>query len=157
MFQERIPIQMNELKRLFDDMYRANHQMWQCILQFREDQLTINLGYLNGSVRTQLVQMICSENLWVNFLWHGEVEYLREAGFSTLAQVRLEWDALEAEMRDYLSTLTPADLEHLVELDFLNLPTLTVSDILLRVINHATNYRTQILLDIQLLCSPMIP
>jgi len=157
MFKEQTPIQVHELRHLFDEMYRANHQMWVCVLKLREEQLTTDLGYPIGSIHTQLVQMICNENLWVNFLWHGEVEYLREVNFPTLAQIRLEWDALEAEMRDYLSTLTPAVLEHQVELGCLNLPRLTLREILLRVVNHATNYRTQILSGIHQLGSPMIP
>lgn len=157
MFKERIHIQMDELKRLFDEMYRANRQMWACVQELREDQLALDLGYLNGSIRFRLVQMICNENLWVNFLWHGEVEYLQEVNFPTLAQIRQEWDALEAEMRDYLSTLTPADLECTVELDSLNLPQHSLSDILLWVVNQATRYRTQILSGIHQMCRPMIP
>lgn len=157
MFKEQTPIQVHELRHLFDEMYRANHQMWVCVRELREEQLTIDLGYPIGSIHAQLVQMIHSENLWVNFLWHGEVEYLQAVNFPTLAQVRLEWDALETEMRDYLSTLTPADLEHQVELGCLNLPLTTLSDILLRVVNHATTYRTQILSGIHQLGSPMIP
>ena len=157
MFQEHTRVQTNELHGLFDDMYRANHQMWECILQVREDQLTLDLGSARGSIRTQLVQMIHNENLWVNFLWHGEVEYLRETDFPTLAKVRLEWDALESEMRDYLSTLTAMDLEYQVELDFVNLPSLTISDILRRLVDQATKIRTLILSDIHRLCSEVNP
>jgi uncharacterized damage-inducible protein DinB len=156
MFKDRVPAQMNELKHLFDEMYQANHQMWECVQELREDQLTIDLGDRNGSIRFQLVQMICNENLWVNFLWHGEVEYLQEVNFPTLAQIRLEWDALEVELRDYLATLSPADLACTVELDSLNLPPHNLSDILLRVVTQATKYRTQILLGIHQLGSPMI-
>jgi len=157
MFKEQTPIQVHELTRLFDEMYRANHQMWACIQELREEHLTTDLGHASGSIHTQLVQMIGNENLWVNFLWHGEVEYLQAVNFPTLAQIRLEWDALEAEMHDYLSTLTPADLECTVELDSLNLPSLTLGDILLGVVNHATTYRTQILSGIHQPGSPMIP
>lgn len=157
MFKERIPVQMNELKRLFDEMYEVNHQIWSCVLELGKDQLMLDLGYPIGSIHFQLVQMIRSENLWVNFLWHGEVEYLQAVNFPTLAQIRREWDALEAEIRDYLSTLTTADLESTVELDSLNLPSLTLNDILLQVVNHATNYRTQLLSSIYQVCYLMIP
>lgn len=152
MSNEPTAIQIHELRHRFDEMYRANHQMWACILELRKDQLTVDLGYPIGSIHAQLIQMIRNENLWINFLWHGEVEYLQEVNFPTLARVRLEWDALEAEIRDYLSTLTPTDVEHQVELERLNLPPLTLSDILLRIVNQTTKSRTQILLCIHQLC-----
>ncbi len=117
-------------------------------MKLDDEQRHTDLQYSIGSVHSQLVHMVTIENLWINYLWHGEVEFLPASSFPTLAQLREEWDALEEEMRDYLTTLTDADLEQEIEIDFLPVPILKLRDVLLQIINHATDHRTQILAGI---------
>lgn len=136
------------LTQLFDYMYWANCQMWQCIMSLDEQQRLQPLDYSIGSIHSQLAHMVTVDNLWINFLWHGEVEFLKDTMFPSITSVRAEWDALEEEMRDYLSTLTDDDLEQVYAPGFLNLPPLKLSDILLQLINHATDHRAQILAGI---------
>jgi len=150
-------IAMNELQSLFDAMYRENHQMWVCLLELHADQLKIYMEIMNGSIHSLLVQMICNENLWVNYLWHDQVEYLRLSEFPTLAKIRHEWDSLEAEMRDYLSILTVDDLGRVVDTCSLNLPSVTLIEILTQVVNYAASCRTQILAGIHELCDHVMP
>lgn len=142
---------IQNLSRLFDYMYWANCQMWQCAISLDEQQLSTDLGYSIGSVRAQLVHMVSMDNLWINFLWHDEVEFLNGTYLPTLPKIREEWDALEEEIRDYLTTLTDEDLEQVVTPPFLNLPSLKLGDILLQIINHATDHRAQILAGIHYL------
>lgn len=139
---------IQHLTQLFDYMYWANCQMWQCVISLDEEQLTTDLDYSIGSIRAQLVHMMAIDNLWINFLWHGEVEFLPEHNFLTLSQIRAEWDALEEEARDYISTLTSDDLEQWVTPTFQNLPPLKLGDILMQLINHSTDHRAQILAGI---------
>ncbi len=152
-----VQIAMNELRSLFDAMYQENHQMWAYLLELHVDQLKINMEITNGSIHSLLVQMMCNENLWVNYLWHDEVEYLRVSEFPTLAKIRHEWDALEVEMKDYLSTLTVDDLGRVVDTCSLNLPSVTLIEILTQVVNYAASCRTQILAGIHELCDHVMP
>ena len=134
-----------DFQKLFDYMYWANCQMWHCIVEMDDTQRTTDLHYSIGSVQAQLIHMVSIENLWINYLWHGEVEFLTENLLPTLGHIREEWDALEDEIRDYLTTLTDADLDRVIHPPFLNLPPLTLRDILLQLVNHATDHRAQIL------------
>lgn len=139
---------IEQLTQLFDYMYWANCQMWQCVIELDEDQLTTDPGYSIGSIRAQLVHMMTIDNLWINYLWHGEVEFLQADHFLTLSQIRTEWDALEEEARDYLSTLTSDNLAQWVAPPFLNLPTMKLGDMLIQLVNHSTDHRAQILAGI---------
>jgi len=139
---------VQEMIRLFDYMYWANKQMWQCVLTLDEAQQKINLDYSIGSVHDQLVHLVSVENLWVNYLWHGEVEFIDGRMLNTLSQIRKEWDALEQEMRDYLSTLTDDDLNQVITVKFATPSTVKLKDILLQILNHATDHRAQILAGI---------
>ncbi len=148
---------INDLTCAFEDMYRANHHLWSCISELHTEQLMVGVGHEEASIHSLLLQMITNENLWINYLWHVEVEYLRETDFPTLTKIRLELDALEAEMRDYLSILTLTDLEQKVNLSFVDASPLRLGAILWQVIDDAASYRTQILAGIHQLCVHVIP
>lgn len=139
---------IQDLTRLFDYMYWANCQMWECATALDDRQLSADLGYSIGSIRAQLVHMVSMDNLWINYLWHNDVEFLTDNHLPTLTKIREEWDALEDEMRDYLSTLTDADLEQSITPPFFNIPKLTLGDALLQIVNHATDHRAQVLAGI---------
>lgn len=131
---------------LFDCHYWANRQVWSCVIALTDEQFTRDLGNFIGSIRAQLVHMMAEENLWVNYLWHDEVEFLKEAQFPTRAAIRTEWDALEAEMRDFIDGLTPAELTQEVTPGFLAPSTgLKVWEILWHIIKHATERRAQVI------------
>src|SRR5690606_41072615 len=65
------------------------------------------------------LRMVATENLWINYLWHGGVEFLDETHLPTRALLREEWKALEEEIRDFLDELSPADLNRRVTPPFL--------------------------------------
>ncbi len=127
---------------LFDYHYWANRQVWSGVMTLTDEQFTRDLDNFIGSIRAQLVHTMAEENLWVNYLWHGEVEFLKEAQFPTRAAIRTEWEALEAEMRDFIDELMPAELTQEVTPGFLACSTgLKVWEILWHIINHATERR----------------
>jgi uncharacterized damage-inducible protein DinB len=107
------------------------------------------------SIRAQVVHMVANENLWVNYLWHGEVEFLQESQISTRARIREEWDALEEEMCDFIDELSPAELESQIEPPFLKTgASLKVWEILLQIINDAAASRRQLRGQLHRLGSP---
>jgi len=150
-------MKITDFQQLFDYMYWANRQMWQCVAGMNTSQHRENLDYSIGSVYLQLVHIVSIENLWINYLWHGEVEFLNEVNLPTMGHIRVEWDALEEEFRDYLSTLTDDDLDTLIVAPFFNLPPLTLRDILLQIVNHATDHRAQILAGVHKLGGATVP
>jgi uncharacterized damage-inducible protein DinB len=80
----------------------------------------------------------------VNYLWHGEVEFLQDCHLTTRDRIRLEWDALEEEIRDFIDELSLADLEMQVDPPFLdNGLSLSVWESLLQVVTYAAEHRAQ--------------
>ena len=133
------------LIHLFDYHYWANERLWQSIAALSEEQYTGADGDGGPSVRALCVRMVATENLWINYLWHGGVEFLDETHLPTRALLREEWKALEEEIRDFLDELSPADLNRRVTPPFLKPEaSLKVWEALLQVINHGTETRAQV-------------
>ena len=83
--------------------YWAHARVWECVELLPEAEYRrMDTG---GSVHHQLVTMMATENLWINYLWHGEVEYLTPDHFRTRQCIRAEWTALEEELRDFVDVL----------------------------------------------------
>jgi uncharacterized damage-inducible protein DinB len=140
---------------LFNYHYWANRRLWRSVVALSEKQFTQPLGDGSSPIRTQIVRMVANENLWVDYLWHGEVEFLQESDIPTRARIRQEWDALEEEMRDFIDELTPGQLESQVEPAFLNTgASLKVWEILLHIVNDAIASRAQLRLHLDRLGSP---
>jgi uncharacterized damage-inducible protein DinB len=145
------------LIKLFNDHYRANHRLWRAVMALSHEQFSQAPGDGSPSVQTQVVRMVANENLWVNYLWHGEVEFLQESQIPTRASIRVEWDALEEEMRDFIDELSPAELERQVRPTFLNTDaSLKVGEILLQIVNSAVECRAQLRLHLHRLGTPML-
>lgn len=138
------------LQRLFDYHYWANRRLWRSVAPLSDEQFTQKLSDGTLSIRSQIVDMVSNENLWVNYLWHGEVEFLRDCHLPTRDHIRLEWDALEEEIRDFIDELSLADLERQVEPPFLDSGlSLSVWESLLQVVTHAAEGRARTCLHLQ--------
>lgn len=141
--------------RLFDYHYWANRQLWRSVMALNDKQFTQALCDGSPSIQAQIVRLVANENLWINYLWHGEVEFLEESQLPTRASIRVEWDALEEELCDFIDELTPAGLARLVNPPFLSTGlSLRVSEILLQIINYGIDCRAQLRLSLKRLGSP---
>lgn len=137
------------LTRLFNDHYAANRRLWRSVMTLSDEQFTQMPGDGSASVQAQIVRMVANENLWINYLWHDEVEFLQVSHIPTRASIRLEWDALEEEIRDFIDELRPADLERQVSPPFLETgEALTVGESLLRLLTDAVERRTRLRLQL---------
>ncbi len=146
------------LTRLFHYHYWANRQLWRAVMALSEGQFTQPLGNGSPSIRAQIVRMVATENLWVNYLWHGEVEFLQVSHLPTRAAIRAEWDALQEEMLDFIDELSPPELERQVDPPFLNAGvSLTVCQSLLQIIHQAAGGRIQLRFHLGRLGAPALP
>lgn len=136
------------LKELFDYHYWANHQLWPAVMALSDEQFTQPRDE-GPSIHAQIIQMVANENLWVNYLWHGEVEFLQEKHLPTRDRIRAEWDALEEEIRDFIDEVMPAELESIVKPPFLNGGALRTWEALMQVIHRAAESRAQLRLQLR--------
>jgi uncharacterized damage-inducible protein DinB len=144
------------LINLFNYHYWANRRLWLSVSALSDQQFSQLQSDGGPSIKTQVVHMVANENLWVNYLWHNEVEFLQESDFQTRSCIQHEWEALEEEILDFIDELTAATLEQLIEPDFLDEDQpMKVWQILLQIINQASDNRSQIRLCLDRLGSPL--
>lgn len=150
-------MQPDEFRDLYDYNYWAHRQVWECLEQLSDEQITQDLEYSVGSLHDQCVHVMSVESWWFRFLRTGVVEFLNPDDHKTRASVRETWDVVEREVRDYLAALTPQELRREVSPDFWEgRLTVQVWQALVQVANHGTDHRAQMLAGIHRLGGPTV-
>lgn len=130
---------------LYGYHFAENRKMWdEYILPLSQEQFTQPLSYSHGSVRNQVLHLISADQSWFCELRGVEVQPdLKPADFDDRVRIREYWDRLEGDMYAYLDGLRdemlflkpfPGEDQNLI-----------VWQVLLHVVNHATDHRAQLL------------
>jgi len=130
-------------RKLFDYHISQNRKLWdKCVTQLTDDQFVQDLPYSIGSVRNQTVHMMSIDQRWFNGLQgNAAPNFLQPQAYADRDAVRSEWDAIEDDMRVYLSTLT----DDVLAQPFPMLAAMANWEIMFHVINHGTDHRAQLL------------
>lgn len=150
-------MQLEMVRDLYDYNYWAHRQVWECLEQLTDEQFTQDLGYSVGSLHDQCVHVMSVEFWWFRFLKTGVVEFLNPDDYSSRESIRAAWDDAEREVRDYLATLTPEELQREVSPGFWEGHlAIRVWQAMIQVANHSTDHRAQILAGIHRLGGPTV-
>jgi uncharacterized damage-inducible protein DinB len=143
-------------QELFDYNFWANRRVWESVMALDERLFDRELGGDRRSLRQQCIHILAVEYWWLHFLDTGVVEFIEdEERLPTRADIRKLWDEVEAMVREYLSRLTPSDLNRTVRPDFWNDPwSVQLWQGLMQVLNHSTDHRAQLLDTIRELGGP---
>jgi len=118
-------------------------------MQLSYAQFTQDSDYSQGSVREQLIHLINADEIWFCELQGIQpTPPLSPAGNDDREEIRLHWDRIEKNMRNYLADLTD---DHLFEKPIKEPEEdqdLFVWQVLLHVVNHGTDHRAQLLRNI---------
>jgi len=140
------PIQLREL---FDYTYWAFDRVWAAIDRLDDAQFTADLGYSLGSIRNQVLHLISGHRRWMCRLQGASLApHLEFDDFQSRASVKAEWDQAREECLRYVGSLTQADLDQVVPYE---IPSRQIeaasrrSQILIHLVNHSTDHRSQIL------------
>lgn len=133
-------------RQLYAYHFSENRKIWDSyIMPLTDDQFTQKIDYSLGSVRNHVVHLMSVDDAWFSGLRGVDVpHHLNAVHFAKKAKIRTYWDGVEARMREYLAMLTDAML-------FTNpFPdgedeNLILWQVLLHVVNHATDHRAQLL------------
>ena len=129
-------------RQLFDYHFSENRKTWNLyITQLSQEQFIQKVDYSLGSVRNHIVHLMSVDDTWFYGLRGEKIPHmLNPVHFHKREKIRNHWDVVEKNMRDYLSTLNdntltqkPLDGEEIVW------------QVLLHVVNHGTDHRSQIL------------
>ena len=133
-------------RQLYDYHFSENRKLWNTyITTLFQDQFTLSVAYSVGSVRDHIVHLIEVDDIWfseLRGLTEPVIPFIDETNDRT--KIRQQWDAVEAMMREYLAGLQDGMLftkPIVMEED----KDLIVWQVLLHVVNHATDHRAQLL------------
>jgi len=136
-----------EFRTLYEYDAWANARTLNACAALTHEQLTRNLGNSFGSVRDTLVHILGAQIVWVERLAGGAPAGLPSPeGYPDLASVRAKWAEIEPRLHAYVSGLTQADLDRVLE--YRNLKGVAFRDpighILQHLANHGSYHRGQI-------------
>ncbi|PJF40302.1 MAG: hypothetical protein D6737_09785 [Chloroflexi bacterium] len=136
-------------------MYRYNYwawaRVWACVDTLSDAQFSQDVGYSMRSVHGQLVHAMSAEALWFSRLqgtsWRS---MYKNEDYPTRDAIRTKWREVEAEVWHYLNKLTPDDLNETFTYRTMSGVEYTDSrlQVLIHVVNHATDHRAQTLATI---------
>ncbi len=133
-------------RHFYDYHFSENRNIWDnYVIPLPQEQFTREVGYSHGSVRNQLVHIMSADNSWFSALRGVDFpQSLDPAAFDDRSILRLRWDEVEQNMRDYLSKLRD---DMLFQKPFAEGEDkdLILWQVLLHVGNHGTDHRAQLL------------
>jgi uncharacterized damage-inducible protein DinB len=132
-------------RKFYDYHFTENRRLWdRYVTQLSDAQFMRPVEYSRGSVRDQILHLISCDTMWFSGLRGVEIpEDLNPSDFRDRESIRARWDNVEQTMRDYLAALQdemlfnkPLDGED---------KDLILWQVLLHVVNHGTDHRSQLL------------
>jgi uncharacterized damage-inducible protein DinB len=134
-------------RHFYNYHFAENHKIWEHIASLTFEQFTQKIGYSRGSIREQLVHLIDAEDVWISELRGAQpAEPLPETtDVDDRDAVRALWDTVEQNTRSYLASLQDDQLFSKPIADPEEDKNLIVWQVLLHIVNHATDHRAQLL------------
>lgn len=142
------------IHRLFDYNYWMNRALWdKCIVPLTDGQFNYYNDYSKGSVQRQLVHTMGVEQLWLSRAQGVNPNALpKPEQYPSRDSIRARWDEIEAGWRSYLVGLTDADLQRVIEYQYIiksgeitEPRRMRLWEMFVQTVNHGTDHRAQIL------------
>ena len=121
-----------------------NATLWAYVDQLTADQFVADIAYAHGSIRNQLVHMLSVDATWLASLCGQAIpDPLDPTQYVSPTPLKVQWDAVARQLQTYVQSLSDADVlaQPLTDED----ADLYVWQVLLQLVNHATDHRAQLL------------
>jgi uncharacterized damage-inducible protein DinB len=134
-------------RHFYNYHFAENRKVWEHVASLTFEQVTQKADYSRGSIREQLIHLIDAEEMWISELRGAQPsEPLPETtDVDDRDAIRSLWDAVEQNTRAYLATLQDDQLFSKPITDPEEDKDLIVWQVLLHIVNHATDHRAQLL------------
>jgi uncharacterized damage-inducible protein DinB len=134
-------------RHFYNYHFAENRKVWKHVASLTFEQFTQKADYSRGSIREQVVHLIDAEEMWFSEL--RGVQPSEPLPETTDADdrdaIRAFWDAVEQNTRAYLANLQDDQLFSKPITDPEEDKDLIVWQVLLHIVNHATDHRAQLL------------
>jgi uncharacterized damage-inducible protein DinB len=149
---------VKDLQALYDYSYWANRKIFGVASQLTPEQFTQSVAGSYGSVRNTMVHILSAEWGWLDRCGGPQRgAQLKADDFPTLQSVMDTWTRVEADVRQFLSTLRDEDLERNVEFALGAGPkqSMPLGELMHHAAVHAVHHRGQVALLLRVLgCTP---
>jgi uncharacterized damage-inducible protein DinB len=140
---------IEDLEALFDYNYWANQKFFEVLSQLTDAQFIQPVAGSYGSIRNTLVHVLSAEWGWLDRCGGpARGPALSASDYPTLASVRARWQQVEEHMRQFLASLSDADLERAVEFSIGNGPkqVMRLGELMHHAAIHGVHHRGQVAL-----------
>ena len=137
----------NAFRHFYEYHFTENRKIWDLyVSQLSYEEFTQDVDYSHGSVRDQIIHLLSADEVWFCELRGVEPpEPIPPTNIDDRAIIRMRWDSIEQDMRNYLAGLRDEMLVDQPIEEPEEDKNLIVWQILLHVVNHGTDHRAQIL------------
>lgn len=145
---------VKSLQRMYDYNYWANKRLLTAVSHLTTEQFIRLVAGGHGSVRNTLVHVLSAEWGWLDRCGgHGRGPALKPEDYPDLDSVVTTWAKVERWMRDFLSALTDADVDRIVEYSNAHGETrsMILGELLQHAANHGAHHRGQVALLLRVL------
>ncbi|MCU0485593.1 MAG: DinB family protein [Anaerolineales bacterium] len=134
-------------RQFYDYHFTENRKLWElCAHLLIYEQFIQDAGYSHGSVREQILHLMCVDDVWFSELQGIEpLEPPPAVDFDDREKLRAHWDHIEQNMRSYLAEIQDDTLFDKPIKEPEEDQGLIVWQVLLHVVNHGTDHRAQLL------------
>jgi uncharacterized damage-inducible protein DinB len=137
------------IRELYDYHRWANHRLFEIADRLGTEAVTRDLGkhWSFPTLKAMFAHIYAADRVWLT-RWKGESpkRLYGDADFTSMADLRAQWDALEAEQRGFVEGLGDGDLTRAV--DYKNTEgaafRVALGPLLQHVVNHATHHRSEV-------------
>ncbi len=134
------------IQRLYEYNDWAWRQVFPSLAQLDDVAYKEDRGFFWGSFHGLMVHAMSAEHIWYQRLIGTSPRVMLDpADYATFTVVQSQWAAIDGNLRQFVATLSEQDLARQIEyVDTRGQPFATeLGDILLLVVNHATEHRSQ--------------
>jgi uncharacterized damage-inducible protein DinB len=134
-------------RHFYNYHFAENCKVWEHVASLTFEQFTQAVDYSRGSVRDQLVHLLDAEDVWFSELRGAQPADPLPVTVTADDRdaIRAHWDKVEGNIRAYLANLEDDFLFTKPITDPEEDKNLIVWQVLLHVVNHATDHRAQLL------------